>query len=58
MVAATWTATAFGITFVVYVVRSWKNRPTPALADGITIPRGNEDELDEFRRKARKETDL
>jgi cytochrome c-type biogenesis protein CcmH/NrfF len=51
-------ALAFGITFVVYVVRSWKNRPVPALADGITIPRGNEDELDEFRRKARKETDL
>jgi cytochrome c-type biogenesis protein CcmH/NrfF len=51
-------ALAFGISFVVYVVRSWKNRPTPALADGITIPRGNEHELDEFRRKARKETDL
>jgi hypothetical protein len=47
---------AFGIIFVVYVVRSWKNRPAPALADGITIPRGNE--LDEFRQKARKETDL
>jgi cytochrome c-type biogenesis protein CcmH/NrfF len=51
-------ALAFGITFVVYVVRSWKNRPTPALADGITIRRGNEDGLDEFRRKARRETDL
>jgi cytochrome c-type biogenesis protein CcmH/NrfF len=51
-------ALAFGITFVVYVVRSWKNRPTPALADGITIRRGNEDDLEEFRRKARKETDL
>jgi cytochrome c-type biogenesis protein CcmH len=49
-------ALAFGISFVVYVVRSWKNRPTPALADGITIRRGNE--LDELRRKARKETDL
>jgi cytochrome c-type biogenesis protein CcmH len=49
-------ALAFGITFVVYVVRSWKNRPTPVLADGIIIPRGSE--LDEFRRKARKETDL
>lgn len=47
---------AFGITLVVYVVRSWKNRPAPALADGITIPRGSE--LDEFLRKARKETDL
>ena len=49
-------ALAFGIAFVVYVVRSWKNRPAPALADGITIPRGSE--LDEFRQKARKETDL
>jgi cytochrome c-type biogenesis protein CcmH/NrfF len=48
-------ALAFGITFVVYVVRSWKDRPAPALADGITIPRGSE--LDELREKARKETD-
>ena len=51
-------ALAFGISFVVYVVRSWKNRPTPALADGIIIRRGNKDDLEEFRRKARKETDL
>ena len=49
-------ALALGITFVVYVVRSWKNRPEPALADGITIPRGSG--LEEFREKARKETDL
>src|SRR5208283_664439 len=49
-------ALALGITFVIYVVRSWKNRPAPALADGITIPQGSE--LDEFREKARKETDL
>src|ERR1700719_853771 len=49
-------ALAFGISFVVYIVRSWKNRPAPALADGITIPQGSE--LDEFRRKARRETDL
>ncbi|MGB9203119.1 MAG: cytochrome c-type biogenesis protein CcmH [Terriglobales bacterium] len=49
-------ALAFGIAFVVYVVRAWKNRPEPALADGITIPRGSE--LDEFREKARKETNL
>ncbi len=49
-------ALALGITFVVYVVRSWKNRPEPALADGITIPRGPE--LDDYRRKASKETDL
>lgn len=49
-------ALALGIAFVVYVVRSWKNRPAPALADGITISHGSE--LDEFREKARKETDL
>ncbi|MGA2203295.1 MAG: cytochrome c-type biogenesis protein CcmH [Terriglobales bacterium] len=49
-------ALALGIAFVVYVVRSWKNRPAPALADGIAIPRNGE--LDEFREKARKETDL
>jgi cytochrome c-type biogenesis protein CcmH len=48
-------ALALGITFVIYVVRSWKNRPTPALADGIPIPPSHE--LEEFRRKARKETD-
>jgi cytochrome c-type biogenesis protein CcmH/NrfF len=48
-------ALALGITFVIYVVRSWRNRPTPALADGILIPPSSE--LEEFRRKARKETD-
>ena len=47
-------ALALGIAFVVYVVRSWKNRPAPALADGIVIPRGNEDDLDEFRQRARR----
>jgi len=45
-----------GIALAVYIVRSWKNRPTPALADGIVIPHGHE--LDDFRRQARKETDL
>ncbi len=49
-------ALALGIAFVVYVVRSWKNRPAPALADGIAISHGSE--LDEFRERARKETDL
>jgi cytochrome c-type biogenesis protein CcmH len=48
-------ALALGITFVVFVVRSWKNKPAPALADGITIPRGAE--LDTLREQARKETD-
>lgn len=49
-------ALAFGISFVVYVVRSWKNRPAPALADGIALPKG--DELDDLREQARRETDL
>jgi cytochrome c-type biogenesis protein CcmH len=49
-------ALALGITFVVVVVRAWKNKPAPALADGIAIPKG--DELDELRAQARKETDL
>ena len=48
-------ALALGITFVVFVVRAWKNKPAPALADGITIPRGAE--LDVLRERARKETD-
>jgi len=47
---------ALGIAFAVHIVRSWKNRPEPALADGIVIPNGSE--LEEFRRKARKETGL
>lgn len=49
-------ALGLGITFLIYVVRSWKNRPAPALADGIVIPQGRE--LDDLRRKARRETDL
>ncbi len=49
-------ALAFGMAFVVVVVRSWKNKPAPALADGITIPKDGV--LDEYREKARKETDL
>ena len=49
-------ALAFGMAFVVIVVRAWRNKPAPALADGITIPQGHE--LDELREQARKETDL
>jgi cytochrome c-type biogenesis protein CcmH len=45
-----------GLTFIVYVVRSWKNRPAPALFGGIHIGQG--DHLEQFRQKARKETDL
>jgi cytochrome c-type biogenesis protein CcmH len=49
-------ALALGIATVVLVVRAWKNRPTPALADGIRPVRGNE--LESFRAQAQKETDL
>jgi len=45
-----------GIFVLVYIVRVWKNRPAPALADGLSPVRGQE--LDEFREQARKETDL
>jgi cytochrome c-type biogenesis protein CcmH len=48
-------ALGLGIAFVIFVVRSWKNKPTPALADGITVSEG--DELDDYKRKARQETD-
>jgi cytochrome c-type biogenesis protein CcmH/NrfF len=48
---------ALGIAFAVYIVRSWKNRPTPALADGIAIPPQSRD-LDNLRAKARRETEL
>ncbi|HUO27432.1 MAG TPA: cytochrome c-type biogenesis protein CcmH [Candidatus Aquilonibacter sp.] len=44
----------FGV--VVYVARAWKNRPAPALADGLRPPRGAE--LEQYREQARKETDL
>ena len=49
-------ALGLGMAFVVVVVRAWKNKPAPAIADGIRLPR--HDELDEFKRKAREETDL
>jgi cytochrome c-type biogenesis protein CcmH/NrfF len=49
-------ALAFGMAFVVFVVRAWKNKPTPALADGIQIPEGNE--LNDLRRRARQETEV
>ncbi len=49
-------ALALGITLVSYIVRAWKNKPAPALADGIAIPRGGE--LNALREQARKETEL
>jgi cytochrome c-type biogenesis protein CcmH len=45
-----------GFSLVVYIVRAWKNRPAPALADGLQPIRGAE--LEQFRDQARKETEL
>lgn len=49
-------ALALGLVTVYLVVRSWKARPTPALADGVRPAGGAED--DRFREQARRETQL
>jgi cytochrome c-type biogenesis protein CcmH len=46
----------FGFGLVVVVIRTWKNRPAPAIADGLRPVRGTE--LEQFRDQARKDTDL
>jgi len=48
---------ALGIVFVTRIVLSWKDRPAPALADGIVIPQQSH-ELDDLRTRARRETEL
>ena len=45
-----------GLGIVVLVVRAWKNRPAPAIADGLRPVGGAE--LEELREKARQETEL
>ncbi len=45
-----------GFGLIVLVIRSWKNRPAPAIADGLRPIRGAE--LEQFRAQADKETDL
>jgi len=49
-------ALALGLMLLVIVVRAWRRRPDPALADGIRPPRGVD--LDRFRRQAQEETQL
>jgi cytochrome c-type biogenesis protein CcmH len=49
-------ALILGFGLIVMVVRAWKNRPTPAVADGLPPVRGAE--LERFRDQAGKETDL
>jgi cytochrome c-type biogenesis protein CcmH len=49
-------ALALGMLTVVMVVRAWRGRPAPALADGIRPVPGAE--LDHFREQAQRETQL
>jgi cytochrome c-type biogenesis protein CcmH len=49
-------ALVFGFGLIGLVIRSWKNRPAPAIADGLRPVRGTD--LEQFRDQARKETDL
>jgi cytochrome c-type biogenesis protein CcmH/NrfF len=49
-------ALAFGLGFVVIVIREWKKRPAPAIAEGLHP--ASTAELNKFRDQAGKETDL
>jgi len=49
-------ALLLGFGLIVLVIRSWKNRPAPAIADGLRPIRGAE--LEQFRAQANKDTDL
>jgi len=49
-------ALALGFGLVVLVVRAWRSRPEPVLADGVRPASGTE--LDQFREQARQETEL
>jgi cytochrome c-type biogenesis protein CcmH len=49
-------ALILGFGMIVLVIRSWKNRPAPALAEGLRPVPGAQ--LEQFRNQARKETDL
>jgi hypothetical protein len=45
-----------GLSVAALVIRAWKNRPAPAIADGLRPIRGAE--LEQFRDQANKETEL
>lgn len=45
-----------GFGLIVIVIREWKKRPAPAIANGLRPVRGSE--LEQFRDQARKETEL
>jgi cytochrome c-type biogenesis protein CcmH/NrfF len=44
-----------GFAILLLIIRAWKDRPAPAIADGVRPARGME--LDQFREQARKETE-
>lgn len=48
-------AFAAGVVLVIFVVRAWKNRPSPVSAGGPGI---TDADMDRFRRQADQETDL
>ena len=45
-----------GLAILLLIIHSWKNRPVPALADGLRPVSGPE--LDQYREQAQKETEL
>ena len=49
-------ALALGLMTVVFIVRAWKNRPAPAIAEGLGP--ASSFEIDRFRDQAGKDTDL
>lgn len=49
-------ALLLGFGIVILIVRAWRNRPEPMLADGVHASPGAE--LEKFREQARQETDL
>jgi cytochrome c-type biogenesis protein CcmH len=49
-------ALILGFGLIILVVRAWKNRPAPAIAEGLRPVRGAQ--LDAFREQARRETEL
>ena len=49
-------ALVVGLGAIYIVVRVWKNRPAPPLADGITPVSGPQ--MDQYREQARKDTEL
>ena len=49
-------ALGLGLMAVVFIVRAWRNRPAPAVAEGLCPVRGAD--LEPYRAQARKETEL